>query len=99
MPSYITGGFTGVGVSPGLSSAEFTSNGFLKLTFSEPMNTTLANNALNYSVNGGVTVLSAAIQPKSNDTIVLLTIAGYEPVTTYTITVNNLTDKAGNLIV
>lgn len=91
----LTGTFTGIGIAPSLVSASF-SNGFLKLIFSEPMDSSTIINISNYSIPG-VTVIRAEVDPNSQS-IALLSITGYSPSTSYTVTCTGLKDKAGNTI-
>jgi hypothetical protein len=64
----------------------------LKVTFSEPVVATAANNAANYVITPSVTVNSASLQ--SDGKTVILGIGATTAGTTYTLTINNITDKS-----
>lgn len=88
--------FTGVGVAPGVVSAEMTGS-IVYVTFSEPMSLTGLTTNGNYSIPGA-TIQRVEVVPGSNDTKVGITITGFTPGQEYTVTVSNVTDKAGNTI-
>ena len=85
-------------VSPDLTKPTLTSVGnlgnaiLLTLIFSEPVEAASATNAANYSISGGINVLSAAFIADTR-TIILTTtpMAGQ---TVYILTVNNVRDRA-----
>lgn len=92
---HISGSFTGSGDPPSVVSASMTGN-VVAVTFSEPMNVADISNASNYTIVG-MTILSAAVRPKTNDTVALLTVTGFTPSTEYTVVVSTaVKDKAGN---
>ncbi len=62
------------------------------VTYSEPVELASATNAANYSVNNGVTVLRVA--PGADTRTVILTTSLLTPGVTYTLTVNNVRDRA-----
>lgn len=66
------------------------------VTFSEPVDTVTAQNATNYSVSGGVTVLSAVQNTLNTAQVTLTTGVAMNLGTVYTLTVNNATDVFGN---
>jgi hypothetical protein len=67
------------------------------VTFSEPVDTVTAENASNYSVSGGVTVLSAVQNTLNPAQVTLTTGVAMNLGTVYTLTVNNATDLFGNV--
>jgi hypothetical protein len=60
------------------------------------MDPTSANTAVNYSINNGITVSGATLG--TNGLSVVLTTSAINEGTTNTLTINNVRDKAGNLI-
>ncbi|MCD6339450.1 MAG: Ig-like domain-containing protein [Verrucomicrobia bacterium] len=77
------------------------SRSFTEVTavFSEPLDPATAEDPANYALSGGVTVTGAALAAPAGtpgDNIVLLTTSEQTPGTTLTLTVNNVTDVAGN---
>jgi hypothetical protein len=83
-------------IPPNLISISAASNQII-LTFSEPVDSVTAGEATNYSVGGGVTVLSA-VQSTNNPDQVILTTGGValNYGTVYAVTVNGVTDLFGN---
>jgi hypothetical protein len=67
------------------------------VTFSEPVAQASANTTNNYSFNGGLTVL-AANQDPLDPTVVVLSTGPQTIGTSYTLTLNNVTDRFGNSI-
>jgi hypothetical protein len=67
----------------------------VSVVFSQPINPATATNAANYVINPGVSVSSAALV---NPTNVVLTTSAIAAGQTYTLTVNGVTDWAGNSI-
>lgn len=65
------------------------------LWFSEPLDFVTAQNIANYAVGGGVSVVSATIDPR-DPTLVILTTSGIAA--SQTVTVNNVADLAGNAV-
>lgn len=65
----------------------------LVISFSEPLDPSTAQNVNNYSINNGISVLSASL---SSSTVTLTTTA--HSTNTYTVTVSNVEDLAGNVI-
>lgn len=65
----------------------------LKISFSEPLEPSSAQNPSNYSITNGITIFSATI---SGSQVTLNTAA--HSTGSYTVTVNNVVDLAGNLI-
>jgi len=65
----------------------------LKITFSEPLDPSTAQNPNNYSINNGITVVSALL----SGSVVTLTTSPHS-IGTYTITVSNVKDLAGNIV-
>ena len=80
-------------VKPKLVSAELSTDSYLELTFSEPVDDKTANNKANYTIDPPVQIINASLN--SNLTVVGLVTAKHAP-GTYTISVNNVTDRAFN---
>jgi hypothetical protein len=78
---------------PQVVSASLTSATTLVINFSEALNSTTAQNKNNYAINNGVSVTSAVL---SSTQVTLITSAHVSGA--YTVTVNNVTDLAGNVI-
>jgi len=78
---------------PEVVSAALLDSVTLKIIFSEPLEQSGAQNKNNYSITNGIDVLSASL----SGTEVTLTTSDHSP-GTYTVTANNVTDLAGNLI-
>lgn len=73
----------------------------VKVTFSEPVDPATAEVAANYSLTGGVTVSAAQLAVPAGspgDNVVILTTSQQAVGTPLTLTVNNVTDIAGNAI-
>lgn len=70
-----------------------TSSTSLVLNFSEVLNTNSAQNSSNYSITNGINVSSAVL----TGTQVMLTTSTHIS-GSYTVTVNNVTDLAGNVV-
>ena len=66
------------------------------VTFSEEMDVSSVENVTNYSINNDITVDSASLQ--NGNTVVKLSTSSHSPNILYTITVNNVTDLSGNVI-
>ncbi|MCD6339878.1 MAG: hypothetical protein J7M29_10930 [Verrucomicrobia bacterium] len=74
---------------------------FMQVTavFSEPLDPATAEDPANYALSGGVTVTDAALAAPAGtpgDNVVVLTTTYQVPGTALTLTVNNVTDVAGN---
>ena len=80
-------------VPPELLNASLTSSTSLVLNFSEVLNTNSAQNSSNYSITNGINVSSAVLA----GTQVMLTTSTHIS-GSYTVTVNNVTDLAGNVV-
>lgn len=78
---------------PQLVSAELINLNTLVLNFSEQLNFNTVQNINNYSISSGISVLNAVL----SNTVVTLTTSNHLS-GTYTVTVNNVTDLAGNVI-
>ena len=87
--------FGGDTTPPTILSATALSNINVEITFSEALNDTMAENENNYSITPPLDVISAELQ-EGNE--VLLTTGEQTEDVTYTITVNNIEDLAGNPI-
>jgi hypothetical protein len=81
---------------PNLLSAEINSGTSLILTFSEPVQSTEAQNKSNYTINNGIIVTNALLH--SNNTQVTLTASEHSTNINYTVTVSNIKDLANNII-
>ena len=80
--------------SPKLTGAELLSTTVVRLTFDEALNSATAQNENNYSITNRV--IYTAIYNSEEYSVVLLT--DEHSYGTYTVTVSNVTDLAGNLI-
>ena len=80
-------------VPPELLNASLTSSTSLVLNFSEVLNTNSAQNSSNYSITNGINVSSAVLA----GTQVMLTTSTHIS-GSYAVTVNNVTDLAGNVV-
>jgi len=66
------------------------------VTFSEPVDTATADDAANYSVSGGITMLSAVQNPDNAAQVTLTTGGGMSFGVVYTLSVNGVKDLFGN---
>ena len=82
--------------APLLVSATASNANTIQLTFNEALASNSVSNIANYSVNNGITIASAQLNANDNKVIELITNNTLSNGTTYTITVNNITDLAGN---
>ncbi|BCX46708.1 immunoglobulin I-set domain-containing protein [Haloferula helveola] len=83
----------GDGVAPELVRVHATpSPGEVVVNFNKQLDPTTAENAANYSLDGGISVISAVLA--SNERDVILTTDPLAPSTTYTLTVSNVEDVA-----
>lgn len=80
--------------SPKLLSAELLSTTLVRLTFDEALNSVTAQNSKNYSITNRI--VYTAIYNAQEYSVVLIT--DEHSYGTYTVTVSNVTDLAGNLI-
>jgi hypothetical protein len=71
-------------------------SGPVVLFFTEPLNSQSAQNAGNYNIDNGVSVVSASLS--SNNQEVTLTTSTHTPNIQHTVTVSSVTDLAGNTI-
>jgi hypothetical protein len=78
---------------PEVVSASLTDSITLNIIFSENLDPALAGNINNYTITNGIQVLNAS----SSGSQVTLTTSEHSP-GTYSVTINNVTDLAGNLI-
>lgn len=82
---------------PTLAAANVITNSQIDAVFDENVEATTAETATNYSVDGGIgNPTTAALQPDGNT--VRLTFGASLPANTYTLTVVNVADIAGNAI-
>lgn len=88
---YVTGGVDVT--SPNLVGAVLNSTTSLRLSFSEQLNSSAAQNISNYTINNGIAITSASV---SGSQVTLTTSAHSSG--NYVVTVNNVTDLAGNVI-
>ncbi len=92
-----TGQWTTPAVPPQVVSATFVDWTHVDVEFSEPVQQTEAEGAANYTITDSPQVLSAVLDP--NATTIHLETEMQEEYTTYTVTVRNVRDLAGNAIV
>ncbi|MCZ6703777.1 MAG: discoidin domain-containing protein, partial [Ignavibacteria bacterium] len=78
---------------PDVTGATLLDSITLKITFSEPLDPSTAQNPNNYSINNGITVVSALL----TGSVVTLTTSPHS-YGTYTVTVSNVEDIAGNIV-
>ena len=84
-------------VAPSLVSIATISQNQLDVYFSEPVDTTSANNELNYSVSGGIGNPASAVRDAVNSSKVNLSfLSNFLSGTTYTITVSGVQDLSAN---
>ncbi|MCC6476120.1 lamin tail domain-containing protein, partial [bacterium] len=83
------------GTAPILDSVTFYSANQCQAYFNEALNATSANTAANYSLDNGFGAPSIAAIQGDNRTVRLTFASSFLP-NTYTLTVNNVTDLAGN---
>lgn len=89
--------YTGVdATAPTVTSASSSNANSVVVNFSERVDINSAQIASNYSVTGSVTVSSASLS--ANEQSVTLTTSSLQTGNSYTVTVNNVSDKAGNSI-
>jgi hypothetical protein len=81
---------------PELLSANINSQTELKLFFSEPLEMQSAQNPGNYSIDNGISVLSAVLNGNNKDVTLTTSVHNYNQL--YSVTVNNVTDLFGNTI-
>jgi len=67
----------------------------IDVVFSEPMDEASAETAANYTINNGIRVIGAVLDDATGTTVRLITSA-HQRGQTYLLTVNNVTDVAGN---
>jgi hypothetical protein len=80
---------------PNLLSASASNSTTVLLVFNEILNASTAANSANYSINNGITVSSAVVDP-AGDKVTLTT--SLHSTNSYTVTVGNVTDLSGNTI-
>ncbi len=80
---------------PEIQSSVYINSQSVRIVFTEVLEETSAENTLNYSVSGGVSVSSAVL---SNDNEVTIGTSVHSPGTSYTVTVAGVKDLAGNAI-
>jgi hypothetical protein len=78
---------------PDVTGATLLDSVTLRITFSEPLDPSTAQNPNNYSINNGINVVSALL----TGSIVTLTSSPHSN-GTYTVTVSNVEDIAGNIV-
>ena len=79
---------------PEVVNAFLTDSVTLHINFSEPLEQSGAETPDNYTITNNINVLSATL----SDTEVTLITTEHQPNVSYTVTVNNVTDLAGNII-
>ncbi len=96
---YAGGGSADV-TPPTIISATAVSATQVDVLFSETVDPTTAETESNYAIAPAIGVPSSAIRDGSNLSLVHLTVASaFASATTYTVTINNIDDAAGNTIV
>jgi len=80
---------------PELQSAVAINSTQITLYFSEALNSQSAQNGNNYNINNGISVISAVLNNNRNVTLIT---SAHNFNQQYTVTVNNVTDLAGNVI-
>ncbi|MCI0494766.1 Ig-like domain-containing protein [candidate division KSB1 bacterium] len=78
--------------APRITSVQIVFATYLRINFSEVIEKGTAENIANYSISGGVTVLSAILDNNLN--LVHLTTSEHQIGAKYTLTVNNIRDRA-----
>jgi hypothetical protein len=81
---------------PELQGANINNPTQVKLFFSEALDPQSAENESNYSIDNGISVISAVLNSNNRD--VILTTTEHTSTQQYTVTVSNVTDAAGNTI-
>ena len=81
---------------PELVNASLLDSVNLEVEFTEQLDSTSALNISNYSINNGINILG--ITRSSNSKKVIINATAHSSGVQYTLTVNNVTDLAGNLI-
>ena len=89
----VTGGGGDV-TPPEVVSAALLDSVTLRIIFTEPLEQNSAQNINNYSITNNIDVLNSSL----SDSEVTLTTTEHLPNVFYTVTVNNVTDLAGNII-
>jgi chitodextrinase len=79
---------------PALSSVSALNDTTVTVRFSEPVGQASAQSPANYSINNGIVVDTFSLSPDLKT--VTLTTSSHSPGTTYTITVNNVRDRAAS---
>ncbi|MEP5105087.1 MAG: lamin tail domain-containing protein [Ekhidna sp.] len=82
---------------PTIQSVVVISETEVDVQFDENVDVTTAENAVNYTIDGSVSVASASLDGGENS-LVHLSTSALENGTTYTITINNVEDENGNVI-
>ncbi len=90
----ITNHFTPFGSTtpPVIVRAQGTGWTGVRVTFSKPVGAATATNPANYAMSGGLSVLSATLDPATERDVMLVT-SEQTPATDYTLTVNNVADQ------
>ena len=90
---FIGNGVTIDNSAPEVINVDAMSTTEVKVQFSEYVSTASANQASNYSIDGGITISSAVLQ--SDGLTVILTVSPLSTNTTYNVTVSNVQNEAG----
>lgn len=86
-------------IKPVLVSAQAVNSSFLRLNFSEALDSTGISNNINYSINNGIGNPQSAILDTADNKIVYLTLSSnLTSGQNYNITVNNIRDLNGNVV-
>jgi fibronectin type 3 domain-containing protein len=83
---------TGDVTPPGITSATAADGTHVSVLFNEPVDSTTAQTSANYSISGGISVTAAVLQ--ADGQTVLLTTSTLAARGSYTLTVNNIRDRA-----
>ncbi len=81
-------------VPPTIVGAFAPDENHVDITFSEPIDRESAESENNYTIDKGITVIEALLDP--NQTVIHLTTTAHQTAETYTITINQIKDLASN---
>jgi len=83
-------------IPPTVENAKLYQNNFLVITFSEPVNSSHAMNNANYSISPSIAIQSATINDAHTNAYLETGVHSFGQ--TYTVTVSNVSDVAGNVM-
>ena len=81
---------------PVVLGANVVNSNLVEIEFNEPLDQATATTLTNYSVDSGISVLSASLS--ANGKIVTLGLSALDQDVSYTLSINNVTDLAGNAV-